>query len=86
MSHHKLTSYRASLIEVLKAQVKSQRLEPGLQGVLDLVESVALKVRHVTKYNISIRVTVQGFCYVVWRLCYLIAPFACHVLSHDDQC
>ena len=44
MSRHKLTSYRASLVEVLRAQVKSQRLEPGLQGVLDLVDSVALKV------------------------------------------
>ncbi len=44
MSRHKLTSYRASLAEVLKAQVKSQRLEPGLQGVMDLVDSVALKV------------------------------------------
>jgi len=44
VSRHKLTSYRASLVEVLRAQVKSQRLEPGLQGVLDLVDSVALKV------------------------------------------
>ncbi|KAA6420730.1 MAG: hypothetical protein FRX49_09307 [Trebouxia sp. A1-2] len=43
VSRHKLTSYRASLVEVIRAQVKSQRLEPGLQGVMDLVDSVALK-------------------------------------------
>lgn len=69
MSRHKLTSYRASLVEVIRAQVKSQRLEPGLQGVMDLVDSVALKVNHVTKCSISMRVTVLGFCYVVWCLC-----------------
>ncbi len=61
MSRHKLTSYRASLVEVLRAQVKSQRLEPGLQGVMDLVDSVALKVSHVTEYPNNMRVTVlQG--------------------------
>ncbi len=69
MSRHKLTSYRASLIEVLRAQVKSQRLEPGLQGVMDLVDSVALKVMYVTECSVKIAVTVHGFCYVVWCLC-----------------
>ena len=43
MSSHKLTSYRASLVEVLKAQIKSERVEPGLEGVIELAESVALK-------------------------------------------
>ena len=69
MSRHKLTSYRASLFEVLRAQVKSQRLEPGLQGVMDLVDSVALKVMYVTECSANIAVTVHGFCYVVWSLC-----------------
>jgi len=50
VSRHKLTSYRASLVEVLRAQVKSQRLEPDLQGVLDLVDSVALKVTIIYSY------------------------------------
>ena len=36
-------SYRASLVEVLKAQIKSERVEPGLEGVIELAESVALK-------------------------------------------
>ena len=44
MGRHKLMSYRASLVAALQAQVKSERLEPGLQGVMDLVDNVALKV------------------------------------------
>ena len=46
MSRHRLTAYRASLVNVLKAQVKSQRLEPGLEGVMQLSESIALKVTY----------------------------------------
>ena len=45
LKQHKLTSYRAALVEVLKAQIKTQRLEPGLAGVMQLADSVALKVR-----------------------------------------
>ena len=44
MSRHKLMSYRASLVAALKAQVKSERLEPGMQGVMALADNVALKV------------------------------------------
>ena len=44
LGRHKLMSYRASLVAALQAQVKSERLEPGLQGVMDLVDNVALKV------------------------------------------
>ena len=44
MTRHRLTSYRASLVNVLKAQVKSERVEPGLEGVMQLAESVALQV------------------------------------------
>ena len=47
MSRHKLTAYRASLLNVLKAQISSERLEPGLEGVMQLAESVALQV-HLT--------------------------------------
>ena len=31
-------------MSVLQAQVKSERLEPGLAGVMELADSVALKV------------------------------------------
>lgn len=44
MSRHKLTSYRASLVEVLRAQIKTERLEPGLEGVMELADSVMLRV------------------------------------------
>ncbi|DBA98706.1 TPA: hypothetical protein ACH3X1_014479 [Trebouxia sp. C0004] len=43
LKQHKLTSYRAALVAVLKAQIKNERLEPGLQGVMELADSVALK-------------------------------------------
>lgn len=45
LKQHKLTAYRAALVGVLKAQIKSERLEPGLAGVMQLADSVALKVR-----------------------------------------
>ena len=44
LKQHKLTAYRAALVGVLKGQIKSERLEPGLAGVMQLAESVALKV------------------------------------------
>lgn len=44
MSCHKLTSYRASLVGVLRAQSKTERLEPALQGMLELADSAALRV------------------------------------------
>ena len=45
LKQHKLTAYRAALVGVLKAQIKNERLEPGLAGVMQLADSVALKVR-----------------------------------------
>ena len=44
LKQHKLTAYRAALVEVLKAQIKSKKLEPGLAGVMQLADNVALKV------------------------------------------
>lgn len=45
VKQHRLTAYRAALVGVLKAQIKSERLEPGLVGVMQLADSIALKVR-----------------------------------------
>ena len=53
MTRHRLTSYRASLVNVLKAQVKSERVEPGLEGVMQLAESVALQVRFLTTFHVA---------------------------------
>ena len=47
VSKHKLTAYRANMVAVLKAQIKSERVEPGLVGVMELADSVALKVGYV---------------------------------------
>lgn len=50
---HKLTAYQANMVGVLKAQIKSERVEPGLVGVMELANSVALKVCCVAQpYNI----------------------------------
>ena len=57
LKQHKLTAYRAALVEVLKARIRSERLEPGLAGVMQLVDSVALKVHalsHACKSDIII--------------------------------
>ena len=42
MGRHYLTAYRKSLEEVIKTQLRQPKFENGLQGVLELAESINL--------------------------------------------
>ena len=42
MNRHYLTSYRASLVEVIRTQLRQPKFEHGMEGVLELAESVDL--------------------------------------------
>ena len=42
VNRHYLTSYRASLIEVVRTQLRQPKFEDGMEGVLELAESVDL--------------------------------------------
>ena len=42
VDRHKLTAYRRSLEEVIRVQLSQPKFENGLQGVLELAESIDL--------------------------------------------
>ncbi|KAL3158681.1 hypothetical protein ABBQ32_011423 [Trebouxia sp. C0010 RCD-2024] len=43
VNSHYLTSYRASLVSIVQAELKRPRFEEGLEGVLDLASSISLE-------------------------------------------